>query len=56
MPQFSFDPYSPSVDADPFAHSKILRDEAPCYWSREGQIWVLSRYADIVSAGQDWQT
>jgi cytochrome P450 len=33
-----------------------LRDEAPCFWSEEAQIWVLSRYADIVSAGQDWRT
>ena len=53
---FSFDPYSPAIDADPFPYYKILRDEFPCYWSREGQIWILSRYADIVSAGQNWQT
>ena len=52
----SFDPYSPSVDADPFPFYKTLRDEAPCFWSPEAQMWVLSRYADIVSAGQDWQT
>jgi hypothetical protein len=53
---FSFDPYSPAVDADPFPYYKYLRDEAPCFWSPEAQMWVLSRYADIVSAGQDWQT
>jgi cytochrome P450 len=53
---FSFDPYSPAVDADPFPYYKALRDEQPCFWSPEAQMWVLSRYADIVSAGQDWQT
>ncbi len=53
---FSFDPYSPAIDADPFPYYRILRDEEPCHWSREGQIWILSRYADIVSAGADWKT
>jgi cytochrome P450 len=53
---FSFDPYSPAIDADPFPHYRILRDEHPCHWSREGQIWILSRFADIVSAGADWKT
>jgi len=53
---FSFDPYSPAVDADPFPYYRRLRDEHPCFWSPEAQMWVLSRYADIVSAGQDWQT
>src|SRR5271165_3237946 len=52
----SFDPYSPAVDADPFPYYKRLRDEAPCFWSREAEMWVLSRYADIVTAGQDWRT
>lgn len=53
---FNFDPYSPAVDADPFPYYKRLRDEFPSFWSAEAQMWVLSRYADIVSAGQDWQT
>jgi cytochrome P450 len=53
---FRFDPYSPAIDADPFAAYRTLRDEHPCFWSEEAQMWILSRYADIVSAGQDWQT
>lgn len=53
---FTFDPYSPAIDADPFPYYKTLRDEHPCFWSPEAQMWVLSRYADIVTAGQDWQT
>jgi cytochrome P450 len=46
---FAFDPYSPAVDADPFPYYRRLRDEQPCFWSAEAQMWVLSRYADIVS-------
>ncbi|MEY4762096.1 MAG: hypothetical protein RLZZ200_1952 [Pseudomonadota bacterium] len=53
---FSFDPYSPAVDADPFPFYKRLRDEFPCFWSQEAGMWILSRYADIVAAGQDWRT
>jgi cytochrome P450 len=53
---FSFDPYSPAVDADPFPFYKTLRDEHPCFWSKEAGMWVLSRYADIVTALNDWQT
>ena len=52
---FSFDPYSPAIDADPFPSYKILRDELPCFWSPQAQMWVLSRYADIVSAGSKWK-
>jgi len=50
---FSFDPYSPAIDANPFPHYKTLRDEYPCFWSPEAEMWILSRYADIVSAGQN---
>jgi len=53
---FSFDPYSPAIDADPFPFYKILRDEHPCFWSPEAQMWILSRHEDIVAAGQDWRT
>ena len=47
---FRFDPYSPAVDADPFPYYKTLRDEHPCFWSEDANMWVLSRYADIVNA------
>jgi len=53
---FSFDPYSPVVDADPFPFYKTLRDEYPCFWSNEANMWIFSRYADIVAAGNDWET
>lgn len=53
---FRFDPYSPAIDADPFPTYKILRDEFPCFWSEEAGKWVLSRYADVLGALQDWRT
>ncbi|MBI4985237.1 MAG: cytochrome P450 [Rhodocyclales bacterium] len=53
---FAFDPFAAAVDADPFPYYKILRDEYPCFWSAEAGMWVLSRYADIVVALNDWQT
>jgi len=53
---FSFDPYSPAIDADPFPFYKTLRDEYPCFWSKEADMWILSRYDDIVRALNDWQT
>lgn len=53
---FSFDPFSPEVDADPFPQYAILRDQYPCFYSEQAQMWVLSRYADIVTALNDWQT
>ena len=53
---FRFDPYSPEVDANPFPFYKTLRDEHPCYWSEDANMWVLSRYEDIVTALNDWET
>jgi len=53
---FRFDPYSPAVDADPFPFYRTLRDEHPCFWSEEAGMWILSRYADISAALQDWRT
>ena len=53
---FRFDPFSPEVDADPFPAYRRLRDEFPCFWSDEAEMWVLSRYADVVAALDDWET
>ncbi len=53
---FTFDPYSPAIDADPFAAYKTLRDDYPCFWSEHANMWVLSRYHDIVRALNEWQT
>jgi cytochrome P450 len=44
------------VDANPFPLYKTLRDDFPCFWSPEANTWILSRYADIIAALNDWQT
>jgi cytochrome P450 len=51
-----FDLYSPLIDADPFPFYAELREGYPCYWSDGAQLWILSRYDDIVEAARDWQT
>ncbi len=51
-----FDLYSPLIDADPFPCYAVLRDQYPCCWSESAQLWILSRYDDIVEAARDWQT
>ncbi len=53
---FRFDPFSPETDADPFPAYQVLRDEHPCFWSDDAQMWVLSRYDDVVAALDDWET
>lgn len=51
-----FDLYSPEIDADPFPFYGTLREHYPCYWCERGRIWVLTRYQDVASAAQDWET
>jgi len=52
---FRFDPFSPQNDADPFPVYKVLREEYPCFWSDEAQMWVLSRHEDVLNALQNWR-
>jgi hypothetical protein len=52
----AFDLYSPEIDADPFPYYEFLREQYPCYWSESAQLWILSRYDDIVQATRDWET
>lgn len=52
----TFDPYAAAMDADPFPLYRALREEAPCFWSPEAKMWVLSRHDDIVAALNDWET
>ncbi|THD48708.1 MAG: cytochrome P450 [Bradyrhizobium sp.] len=51
---FRFDPFSSEIDADPFPAYRRLREEFPCFWSEEAQMWILSRFTDIVNALNDW--
>ena len=52
----AFDLYSPAIDANPFPYYDVLRERHPCYWSESGNLWILSRYDDIVQAARDWET
>jgi cytochrome P450 len=52
----AFDLYFPAIDADPFPYYEVLRERHPCYWSESGNLWILSRYDDIVQAARDWET
>jgi len=51
-----FELYSTDIDADPFPYYESLREDYPCYWSQSGQIWILSRYDDVLNAAMDWET
>jgi cytochrome P450 len=51
-----FNPYDPAFDADPFPVYRKLREEAPCFWSEDAGMWVLTRYEDIFRALGDWKT
>jgi cytochrome P450 len=53
---FNVDIYSPAFDADPFPAYRALRDEHPCWWSEDANLWILSRYEDINAALQNWRT
>ena len=41
---------------DPYPVYRRLRNEAPCYHHEGRDVWVLSRFDDIVAAAKDWET
>lgn len=45
-----YDPWLPDVLADPYPYYRWLRDEAPVYHVAEHDIWVISRYDDLLTA------
>ncbi len=53
-PPIAWDPLVPMDD--PYPAYRRLRDEAPCYHHEARDVWVLSRFDDIVAAAKDWET
>jgi cytochrome P450 len=47
-----YDPWAPNVIANPYPWYQRLRDETPCYHEPEHDIWVLSRYDDVMAAAR----
>jgi cytochrome P450 len=41
---------------DPYPAYRRLRDEAPCYHHADRDLWVLTRFDDVVAAAKDWET
>lgn len=48
-----YDPWDPEVLEDPYPHYARLRAEHPVYHVEEHDIWVVSRYADLVEAARN---
>jgi hypothetical protein len=53
-PEIDWDPLVP-LD-DPYPAYRLLRDRAPVYHHLGRDLWVLSRFDDIVAAAKDWET
>jgi len=48
----AYDPLAPEVIADPYPWYRALRDEAPAYYDPKRDIWVISRYDDVLAAAR----
>lgn len=51
-----YDPYTPERWPDPIpAYQSLIRDY-PVYYLAKRDMWIISRYEDIVRATKDWET
>ena len=48
-----FNPFDPNLRTDPYSVYRALREEAPVYWSELMQVWVLTRYDDVLGVLRD---
>jgi cytochrome P450 len=51
-----YDPYDATLNADPYAMYRRLRDEAPLYYNAQYDFYALSRFADVAAALSDHGT
>jgi len=42
--------------ADPHAHFRWMREQAPVYWDVAGEVWGITRYEDVVALSRDTAT
>jgi len=42
--------------ADPHAHFRWMREQAPVYWDVGGEVWGITRYEDVVALSRDTAT
>ena len=49
---FTYGPWDPEVLQDPYPHFARLRAESPVHHVAEHDIWVVSRYDDLVAAAR----
>jgi len=53
MVTVQYNPFAPDVHANPYPLYDRLRSEDPVHWSAMMEVWVLSRYDDIVGVLTD---
>src|SRR5262245_5298887 len=51
-----YDPSDPSFVEDPYEHYRWLRDSEPVHRHAPSGTYLLSRFADVWSAVEDWRT
>ncbi|QBI20422.1 cytochrome P450 [Egibacter rhizosphaerae] len=51
-----FDPLSPEQLENPYGIYEQLRDEAPVFYAEPFDLWVISRYEDVLAAARDHET
>jgi len=56
MTTLDYRPFSRRVQADPYPYYRQLRDHAPVHHLPEENLWMLSRYDDVVAALRDPST
>jgi cytochrome P450 len=48
-----FNPFDPRLRTNPYEVYRELREEAPVYWSPMMQVWLLTRYDDVLETLKD---
>ncbi len=55
-PKVVFDPFSEEFFDNPFDIYRRMREEAPLYYSEEGDFYALTRHEDVAAAFKDYET